>query len=97
MPAQISKKNSSLPLLIGLLVLVLIGGGYYFYTNIMVVTPVQEAPKPLAISPKVDWEKQIYNDPTYVKLVNPLPGPIESGPTGNPRPFIQIAPSEARK
>lgn len=96
MPSKTEKKKTSLPLLV-LLLLVVLGAGYYYYTTTR-TAPVSGntvETSPLVLSG--DWETQLYKDPVYVTLSNPLPGPVRPGPIGNPTPFVQISPSKARQ
>ncbi|MDP2655966.1 MAG: hypothetical protein Q8P11_00145 [bacterium] len=97
MSTPIQKKKTSMPMLIVLLFLVLIGGGYYYYVTVLSSVPTPEKNNPIPIATTIDWNKQLYQDPSYKNLVNPLRGSVEVGPMGNPKPFVQLTPSEARQ
>ncbi len=94
---KLAKKKTS-PLFFLLLFVVLLAAGYYYYTFVMYTPPpISETNTVLPIVTTGDWSKDIYKNPAYTDLVNPISGKVEAGVTGNPSPFVQIAPTDARK
>lgn len=94
MPDSIQKKKKSISRQAVLVMIfaffVIGGGGYYYYTTFA----PQEAESVVELGTKrqlhvrrVDWEKTVYDHGVLKKLKNPLSGPLEIGPLGNPHPF----------
>lgn len=69
---------------------VVLGGGAYYYIANFAPTPESavelQTKRQLQIR-RVNWRSAVYEHETLKKLDNPLPGPLEIGPVGNPNPF----------
>lgn len=97
MPDPKTQKKKTNPLFFLLFFVIVLAAGYYYYINyVQTPPPVEEVAAPLPILTTGDWEKEVYQNPAYSNLVNPIPGKVTPGPLGNPQPFVQVAPSEAR-
>lgn len=91
------KKKANMSLIILLSVIVLAAVGYYVYTTYYQPVPTTDdqttgAPE-LPVS-ATDWDKEVFQNPAYTSLQNPIPLPLTSGPKGNPNPFLEGKPSE---
>lgn len=87
------KKKSNLPLLLGLLVLILVGGGWYLWSTILSkqssILDIQEGSKKVQIK-NVDWQKDVFEHPVFTSLEDSQEEPLVAGTSeGNPNPFTR--------
>ncbi|MEK7103241.1 MAG: hypothetical protein AAB870_02745 [Patescibacteria group bacterium] len=98
MPDPKLQKKKTSPLYYLLLFVILLAGGYYLYTYVFSTPSIEtELNAALPIKTGGDWGRDLFNNPSYTNLFNPIPGRVEPGPMGNPTPFVQVAPSAARR
>lgn len=87
------KKKSNLPLLLGLLALILIGGGWYLWSTILSkqssILDIQEGSKKVQIK-NVNWQKDVFEHPVFTSLEDSQEEPLVAGTSeGNPNPFTR--------
>lgn len=75
--------------IIGGICIVVALGIYWYFSR----TPSQDSQESSQTKQKelplkqVNWQKTLYEDPTFQSLKNPLKAPLEVGTSGNPDPF----------
>ncbi|MEK7618784.1 MAG: hypothetical protein AAB416_00910 [Patescibacteria group bacterium] len=87
----VKKKKNNLPILLGFLALLLIGGGWYLWTAVLSkqisILDIQEGNKKVQVK-SIDWQQTIFANPVFTSLSEPLEEPPIAGTSeGNPSPF----------
>lgn len=91
-------KHGKLPLLLGILGALLVGGGIYFFSTFSPESSAfgdfQDQKKKVQVK-NTDWKSAVFEHPVFKSLGNPIEQPLEVGDTGgNPNPFIKALKKE---